>query len=95
MFRIKGRKGKFIKDILGLEKEKIKGIPLLIKVVNKGKIIYKAPSLYNLRMSVRNNLFRFKPSLKDIYTKYKYPVVTSSELEKLRCGLVEQLKNMQ
>lgn len=94
-FRIKDRKGKFVKDILGLEKEKIEGIPLLIKVVDKGKIIYKTPSLYGLRMSVKNNLSRFKPSLEDIYTKYKYPVITSTELEKLRCGLAKQLKNRQ
>ena len=75
VFRIKDRKGKFVKDILGLEKEKIKGKPLLIKVVDKGKIIYKTPSLDKIRMSVKNNLSRFKPTLEDIYTKYKYPVI--------------------
>ncbi len=95
VFRVKDRKGRFVKDILGLEKEKIKGIPLLIKVVDEGKIIYKAPSLYGLRMSVKNNLSRFKPSLTELYTKYKYPVAISRGLTKLRSGLAEQLKNRQ
>lgn len=95
VFRIKDRRGKFIKDILGLEKEGIKGFPLLKKVVDRGRITYKTPSLDKIRMSLKNSLSRFKPSLQDAYIKYKYPVITSNKLEKLRGGLIEQLKDKQ
>jgi len=95
VFRIQDKKGKFIKDILGLEKERIKGKPLLVKVVGKGKIIYKSPSLGKIRAFAKNNLFRFPEKLKDVYSKFEYPVVVSPQLKKLRGSLIHQLGKRQ
>ncbi len=95
IFRIRDKRGRNVLDILGLEKEKIKGRPLLIKVVDNGRIIYKSPSLDKIALYARRNLSRFNESLKEVYPKYRYPVNISKGLEKLRQGLVRQLQKRQ
>lgn len=95
VFRIQDPKGMFIKDILGLEKEKIRGKPLLKKVVANGRIIYKSPSLDKIRISVNNNLSGFPQKLKEIIPRYKYPVIISQHLRKLRSALMQQLEKRQ
>lgn len=95
VFRIQDKDGRFIKDILGLEREKINGKPLLIKVVQNGKVIHQTPPLDKLRISVRNNLARFPDRLKEVVPKYKYPVVISPQLKNLRRTLAHQLEARQ
>lgn len=95
VFRIKDKSGNFIKDIVGLEKEKINGTPLLIKVVDKGRIIYKAPSLKEIRLKTKNNLLKFPDRLKAVYPQYQYPVEISSGLKKLTLTLSQELKKRQ
>jgi len=92
VFRIRDRKGIFVKDILGLEEEKIKGTPLLKKVVSGGRITYKNPPLDEIRKFAKNNLSRLPRELKQVSSKYKYPVMISPGLKKLRKGLSRQLK---
>jgi nicotinate phosphoribosyltransferase len=95
VFRIQDKRGRCVKDILGLEKEKIRGRPLLVKVVKRGRIIYKLPSLEKIRYLVKNNLSRFPQELKDTYPKYKYPVFISPKLKNLRRSLSYQLEKRQ
>lgn len=95
VFRIQDKRGRFIRDILGLRKERIAGTPLLMKVVDRGRIIYRLPSLDKIKMSVRENLIRFPDRLKDIYPRYKYPVIISPQLKRLRQALTHQLKKRQ
>ena len=95
VFRIQDRKARFIKDILGLEKEKISGKPLLIKVVQKGRIIYRLPPLDKLRISVKNNLSQFPEAMRDVRSRYEYPVIISPRLKKLRRTLASQLEKRQ
>jgi len=95
VFRIQDKRRRFIKDILGLEKEKIRGRPLLKKVVESGRVIYKTPSLDKIRISVRKNLSGFPEKLKDITLRYKYPVIISPQLKKLRSALAQQLEKRQ
>ncbi len=92
VFRIRDKKGRFIKDMLCLEEERFKGEPLLIKVVDKGQIIYQAPSLDKLRVFLEKNISKFNASLQDVYAKYRYPVIISPRLETLRRNLIKQLK---
>jgi nicotinate phosphoribosyltransferase len=95
IFRVQDRRGRFIKDILGLEKEAARGKPLLIKVVSKGKIVYRTPSLDKIRRYLKNNLTRFPEELKELYPGYKYPVIVSVQLRKLRQALARQLEKRQ
>lgn len=66
-----------------------------MKVVEKGKIIYKSPSLEKIKAMTKNGLSRFPEKLKDIYSQYKYPVIISPQLKKLRLNLSHQLKKRQ
>lgn len=65
----------FRKDILAIEGEKIKDArPLLIKVMQKGKIIYKFPSLEDIKRYCMENTSRLPK---------KYPVIVSPGLDRL------------
>jgi len=95
VFRVEDRKKRFVKDVLGLEGEKVRGRPLLVKVMQKGKIIYRAPSLDKIRNFAQNNLSRFPEKLKDIHAEYQYPVLISPKLFRLRQNLTQQLGDRQ
>lgn len=95
VFRVQDKRGRYVKDILGLEKEKIRGRPLLVKVVRRGRIIYRLPSLDKIRYLVKNNLSRFPRELKDTYPEYRYPVFISPKLKNLRRSLSYQLEKRQ
>lgn len=92
VFRFKDKKGRYARDVLGLDKEKIMGKKLLIKVIAKGRLIYKSPSLDKIRISAKNNLIKFPDGLKDIHGRYKYPVILSSRLAKLRRLLAQRIE---
>ena len=95
VFRVRDKDGRFIKDILGLEKERVEGEPLLKKVVDQGRVVYKQPSLDNIRSLAKNNLAKFAEKLKEVYPKYKYPVIISPGLKNLRRSLAHQLETRQ
>jgi len=95
VFRIQDKRGGFTRDILGLDKEKIGGRPLLRKVVDKGRVIYNVPSLDKIRSFVKDNLARFPRGLREVYPKYKYPVIISPQLKKLKDSLASQLGKRQ
>jgi nicotinate phosphoribosyltransferase len=95
VYRIKDGKGKFVKDILGLEKENIKGDKLLKKVVEKGNVIYNSSSLDKIKTHCRNNLLNFPKALREINSRYRYPIEISPGLLKLRRNLSGILKSRQ
>src|SRR3989338_965452 len=95
VFRVLDKRVKFLRDILGLEKENIAGRPLLIKVVESGKLIYKSPPLDKIRECATNNLARLPEKLKQVYPRYKYPVLVSPQLRDLRQRLTLQLEKRQ
>ena len=95
VYRVKDRQGRYTKDILGLEKEKIKGEPLLKKVVHRGKVVYKSPSLENIRIFAKNNLSRFPERISNLDSGYRYPVVVSAGLIQLRKSLSRLLEKRQ
>jgi len=95
VFRIQDKYGRFIKDILGLEKERINGKPLLIKMVDKGRIIYQPPPPDKIRVLVRKNLAQFPGELRDVSARYRYPVIISPKLKRLRRTLAHQLEKRQ
>jgi len=95
VFRARGRKGKFTKDIVALEKEKVKGKPLLIKVMEKGKMVYNPPSLEKIRKVLKDNLSGLHPELKEVAPRRRYAVAISPGLKKLRRDLSCQLTKRQ
>lgn len=95
IFRLRDKDKRFTKDILGLQKEKIAGKPLLIKAVESGRVIYRMPSLDKIRDFTRRNLAAFPERLKEVRGKYKYPVFISPQLKKLRSNLSSELEKRQ
>jgi nicotinate phosphoribosyltransferase len=95
VFRVKDKKGNYLKDIIALEGEGLDGAPLLKKVVDAGKVIYKTPHLDKIRMSVKEQLPRFDKTMLAVNKKYRYPVIISPGLESLRRKLTGQLKKRQ
>jgi hypothetical protein len=53
-------------------------------VVSKGEFIYKSPALDKIRAFARRNLSALPRGLTEVYPKYKYPVLISPQLRKLK-----------
>jgi nicotinate phosphoribosyltransferase len=92
IYRIIDKKGKYVKDILGLEGEKIKGKRLLIKVMQKGKIIYNIPEIESIRKRTLENLSRLPEKYKCLRNAERFNVEISPQLERLTSRLMESLK---
>lgn len=92
VFRLRDRSsGFFARDILALEGEKVSGRPLLEKVISRGRVIYRPPSLGAIRDFSRRNLRLFPPALRRVDRAYQYPVVVSAKLKDLKAALTAQL----
>ncbi len=92
VFRFKDKKGEFKKDIIALEDERMKGEPLLIKVMEYGKIVYELPSLEEIRKRALDNLSRLPEKYKKLKDAPHYPVELSVGLKKLMKELTEKVK---
>jgi len=92
IFRQYDVKGSFNKDILGLEDEKIKGKPLLVKVMQGGENIYNQPRLEDIRIFALDNIARLPSRFKKLINAPRYPVEISPGLKKLTKKLEKELK---
>ena len=95
VFRVKDEKGNFFKDVVALEKEEIGGEPLLIKVVEKGKIVYDLPSLEEIRKKALENLGKIPPKYKKLKGAPRYPVHLSPRLKRLTKDLTDKVKKIE
>lgn len=92
VYRIADNNGDYVKDVLALRKEKIKGQKLLIKVMENEKIICKIPSLKEIRKNILNNLSKLPENYKKFKSANEYNVEISPELGKLTLKLNKKLK---
>lgn len=92
VFRVKDKHGNYVKDILGLENEKINAEPLLVKAVEQGKVIYKQPPLEEIRKNAQKNLTHLPKKYKEMYPRAKYPVEISPLLLQLTRRLSRELR---
>ena len=83
VFRFKDKKGNFAEDVIALADEKVNGEPLLVKVMEKGEIIYDLPSLDEIRATAMDNLSKLPEKYKKLANAPTYPVELSQDLEKL------------
>jgi nicotinate phosphoribosyltransferase len=93
IFRQMNRKGRYIKDIIGLEHEKVHGKPLLGKVMENGHIAHGMPTLEEIRTVALKNLAEFPDRCKNFSHAAVYPVELSRELSKIKNHLMRRLKN--
>jgi len=76
------KNGRMQKDIIGLANEKL-GQPLLIKMISKGKIIYKLPQLDKIKEHTKKQLNELPANLKKLEQQPKYQTCVSRQLLKL------------
>jgi nicotinate phosphoribosyltransferase len=83
VYRFTDKNGNFAKDMISLTDEKVKGEPLLIKVMEKGEIIYNLPSLEEIRATAAESLSKLPEKYKKLTNAPTYPVRLSQDLEAL------------
>jgi nicotinate phosphoribosyltransferase len=93
IFRQRDKKGKYAKDIVGLEDEKIRGESLLVKVMENGKIVCDLPTLADIRNATLKNLLELPCRYKKLGHAPLYPVGLSHGLSKIRNQLTSQLRS--
>jgi nicotinate phosphoribosyltransferase len=92
VFRFRDEKGYFVKDVIALEDEEINGEPLLVKVMENGKIVYDLPSLEEIRKRALENISKLHEKYKKLKGAARYPVKLSPKLRKLMKELTEKLR---
>ena len=91
VYRVTSDGGEFVRDIITLVNERADGEPLLIKVMEKGKITYPMPSLREIRASVAKNISKLPQKYKALTDAPNYPVEFSKSLTDLIAKLKKKL----
>ena len=91
VYRFKKANGSFKRDVIALASEKVEGEPLLVKVMDKGKLIYDLPSLEQIRDYAAENLSKLPDQYKALTDAQEYPVELSLKLQNLIRTLKQQL----
>jgi nicotinate phosphoribosyltransferase len=91
VYRFKNAEGNFEKDVIALANEKVQGEPLLVKVMEKGKLIYNLPSLDEIRATAAENLSKLPEDYKVLTGAPVYQVELSRNLQNLIKTLKRQL----
>jgi nicotinate phosphoribosyltransferase len=91
IFRLE-KNGQYLKDIIGLEGENLSGKPLLLPMVKKGQLVYKLPSLKEIRKYFLKEKQKFNPALFDIKKTFDYPITISDKLQKLTKQTREEIE---
>ena len=84
VYRTVDKEGNFMEDVIGLEGEKIGGIPLLIPVMKEGKIRYTLPTIYEIQRTASDNLAHLPEPFRRLKDAQAYPVIKSQGLEAKR-----------
>jgi nicotinate phosphoribosyltransferase len=93
IFRQYDEEGNYRKDIIGLEHERVNGEKLLVNVVRKGRGIYDAPSLDEIKKTTMHNLSLLPNKYKKLRNAPHYPVGLSPYLKRIKNQLEKELKN--
>ncbi len=92
VFRVEDKAGSFVRDIIALHDEEVEGRRLLVKVMEKGKIIYSLPTIDEIRKNASENLSRLPEKYKRLKGASRYPVLLSPKLKRLLKELTSELK---
>jgi nicotinate phosphoribosyltransferase len=91
VFRFKKADGSFKKDVIAIADESVEGEPLLVKVMEKGKLSCDLPSLEQIRVTALKNLSKLPEEYKALTNAPTYPVELSQNLQNLIKTLKIQL----
>ena len=73
----------FKKDIIALADENVGGEPLLVKVIENGKLNYCQPSLQEIRVKASDSLSKLPAEFKTLTNASLFPVELSEKLQQL------------
>jgi nicotinate phosphoribosyltransferase len=93
--RVTDERGNFVKDIIALHDEDIEGEPLLIKVMENGKMTYDLPTIDEIRKNASKNLSKLPEKHKRLKRASRYTVHLSPRLKRLVNTLTEELKKIE
>ena len=91
VYRVKDEKGNYVEDVIALEDETPEAKPLLLKVMENGRITYEFPSLNELRTAAKHNLSQLPEVYKILTKPPAYPVKRSKALKNLIAELTKKL----
>ncbi len=91
VYRFKDEESNFEKDVIALDDEKMNGNPLLVKVMEKGKLTYDLPQIEKIRATASGGLSKLPEKCKLLKNASVYPVVLSKNLQNLIKTLKKQL----
>ncbi len=94
VFRTLDSNGNFVGDIIGLEAENIRGLPLLIPVIRNGKMCYNLPTIHDIQRTASDNLAHLPESFKRLKDAETYPVTKSQKLEEKRQEAENIIRNI-
>jgi nicotinate phosphoribosyltransferase len=83
VYRLTGPDGKYCRDIIALEHEKVEGDPLLQTVVKAGKRVRTKTPLPETRTYCLDVMSKIPDNLKKMHVEKKYEVILAPELTKL------------
>ena len=86
------RRGKYVKDVIGLDGEKVEGRKLLVKVFEEGKLVYRFQKLEEIREKALKELERLPERYKRIIRPSAYPVILSKKLRNLVRKLSKEIE---
>jgi nicotinate phosphoribosyltransferase len=83
VYRFKNEEGFFEKDLIALSDEKVNSEPLLVKVMEQGKLIYGLPTIDEIRAKGADNLSKLPAEFKALTNAPVYLVELSQKLQNL------------
>ena len=83
VYRFSSEDGTFRKDVIALADEKVEGEPLLVKVMEKGELVYSLPSIDEIRVKVVESLRKLPLQYQELMDASVYPVYLSQKLQDL------------
>jgi nicotinate phosphoribosyltransferase len=92
IFRRRDRNGRYVKDVVGLDDEKLSGEPLLKKAMEHGRIVGEMPTLEELRKATLKNLSELPEKYKGLRKAATYPVELSHKLMAIEKQVVYRLR---
>jgi len=95
VLRCTDNKSYFVKDVIALADEQCNGEPLLVKVIEKGEIVYHLPTLEAIRKRALENLSKLPEKYKRLRKAPRYPVELSQALKRMVNELTSELKKIE
>jgi nicotinate phosphoribosyltransferase len=83
VYRFKNEEGLFEKDLIALSDEKVNGEPLLVKVMDRGKLIFNLPTISEIRAEAEENVSKLPAEFKVLTNAPVYLVELSQKLQNL------------